>query len=55
MISQDVLALWGSLLPQAHALLNVDAETFENLLGQLKQEWNNYHTEYEMYFACGQA
>jgi hypothetical protein len=55
MVAQDILALWGSLKSQAHDLLSVDGNFFDGLLGQLKQEWSNYHTEYELYFACGQA
>ena len=55
MVAQDILALWGSLRPQAHTLLHVSEDFFDGAMAQLKQEWSNYHTEYELYFACGQA
>ncbi|MBV9690192.1 MAG: class I SAM-dependent methyltransferase, partial [Ktedonobacteraceae bacterium] len=55
LLAQDMLAGWLSMKPLAHALLGVPPESFDEVMGQLEEEWNSYHTSYELYFACGQV
>lgn len=55
LLAQDMLAGWPTMRPLAHSLLGIDPETFNAVINHLEEEWNTYHTTYEVYFACGQA
>ncbi len=55
LLAQDILAGWPSMRPLAHSLLRVPPEQFDAVIGQLATEWDAYHTDYDVYFSCGQV
>jgi ubiquinone/menaquinone biosynthesis C-methylase UbiE len=55
LLAQDMLAGWPTMRPLAQSMLGVSPEMFNAVLSSLTDEWNTYHTTYEVYFACGQV
>ncbi len=55
LLAQDMLAGWPTMRPLAQSLLGVSPELFNAVISSLPDEWNTYHTTYEVYFACGQV
>lgn len=53
LLAQDMLAGWPTMRPLAFSVLGVAHETFDAVMAQLEEEWNVYHTSYEVYCACG--
>ena len=55
LLAQDMLAAWPAIRPLAQSMLGVSPELFNTVISSLTDEWNTYHTEYEVYFTCGQV
>jgi len=55
LLAQDMLAGWPTMRPLAQSMLGVSPELFNAVISSLPDEWNTYHTTYEVYFACGQV
>lgn len=55
LLAQDMLAGWPTMRPLAQSLLRVSPELFTAVMQVLEDEWNRYHTTYEVYVACGQV
>src|SRR6266487_911316 len=50
LFAQNILAGWPSMRSLAHSLLAVSPERFDAVIGRLADEWDVYHTSYEVYF-----
>lgn len=55
LLAQDMLAGWPTMKPLAQSVLGISPEIFTAVLGTVEDEWNRYHTMYEVYFVCGQV
>lgn len=55
LLAKDILAGWPNIKPYARRLLDVSDERFDHVIKRLEGEWNQHHTGYEVYFACGRV
>ncbi|MBV9617169.1 MAG: methyltransferase domain-containing protein [Ktedonobacteraceae bacterium] len=55
MLAQNLLAGWPSMRPLTHELLGIAPNHFDTVIEQLSDEWNAFHTTYDMYFYCVQV